>query len=107
MPERPSLIDDAGIPEPSGGSGGGSGRGLDPKMLKMIGVGAILVAALAVLAWGMGLFDGGREVDPENEQRKQRKNTSSPILLRPQQQQQQQQRAVVALLPDPPAGARG
>lgn len=72
MPERPSLIDDAGIPEPSGGSGGGSGRGLDPKMLKMIGVGAILVAALAVLAWGMGWFDGGREVDPDNEQRKQR-----------------------------------
>lgn len=72
MPERPSLIDDAGIPEPSSPSGGGSGRSLDAKTLKMIGAAAILVAALAVLGWGMGWFDGGRAVDPENEQRRQR-----------------------------------
>lgn len=72
MPERPSLIDDAGMPEPSNASGGGSGRSLDANTLKIIGAAAVLVVALAVLGWGMGWFSGGREVDPENEQRRQR-----------------------------------
>ncbi|MFG0260351.1 MAG: hypothetical protein ACF8LK_08370 [Phycisphaerales bacterium JB041] len=73
MSERPSLIDDAGIPDPSNAKGGGSGRsGPDANTLKIVGAAAILVAALAVLGWGMGWFSAGPEADPDNEQRRQR-----------------------------------
>ena len=73
MPERPSLIDDDAIPESSGASGGDSGRTWpNANTLKVVGAAAILVAALAVLGWGMGWFDGGRKADPDNEQRRQR-----------------------------------
>lgn len=64
MNQRPSLMEQAGIgSQPGPGKPKGSGGGLDPQKLKIAGVAALLLVAIAVVTWGMGLWTGRPKVD--------------------------------------------
>ncbi len=72
MPERPSLIDESDIPATASANDKGSGKGLDTNTIKAIGAGVILLVALVVLAWGLGLFSSGPEVPDDHAERRER-----------------------------------
>lgn len=69
MPQRPPLIDE---PDDTTPANKPARKAPDARTMKLVAVGALLVAAAGILAWGMGLFDGGSEPLPEQERNRQR-----------------------------------
>jgi hypothetical protein len=60
MSERPSLLEQAGIPEKAQGKPTPSkGGGLSADKAKLGAAIALLVVALVAVAWGLGAFRGG------------------------------------------------
>lgn len=75
MNQRPSLMDQAGIsqtPTSPAKQRGGGGGGLGEQPIKLILVGVLLVAAVGVMAWRLGLLPGGKpKVDKDVQAQRQ------------------------------------
>lgn len=86
MNERPSLLDQAGIKDGPNRqqTPAAKGPGLNRNMAKIVGAVVLVLVAIVVMAWGLGLFNTGPAPLPAEEQARRQERFEEQV----QEQQQ-------------------